>query len=264
MKSLALISIAGALLIAGWLTGKRLASSQQPPGPAQNRIPAQTSTAPKPDDGFRARWNAVNALTDKSARTAELKSLAAAWAATDPQSAFEAMLKTASAGGEEEISLLMGLILSMSRTAGTDPADVASWMGALTPGILPPGQLSRIERAVAAAWRAKNPRKSADWLLSRATPESRSRHIASAVDEWVLTSPNACGEWLRSLPPGPDTDPAIETFARQIVREDPESALAWASRISDPALRDQLKKSILEKWRMSDPDAAAAFANQNP
>ena len=86
----------------------------------------------------------------------------------------------------------------------------------------------------------------------------------SVGQEWAMLAPNACGEWLREQPFGPDMDPAIDFFSQIIVRDDGESAVQWASRISDPARREQLLQIVLEEWSVRDPAAAAAANHSLP
>jgi hypothetical protein len=63
----------------------------------------------------------------------------------------------------------------------------------------------------------RNPRLAAAWLMARATPDNRSEHLRILVSEWAVSAPNACGEWLRDQPFGPDMDHAVETFSRIII-----------------------------------------------
>ena len=137
-------------------------------------------------------------------------------------------------------------------TAATD------WVESLPPGSFDAAASVLLDRAAAQARLIKDPQGAATWLLSRATDETRSGHLESIVSVWVQEAPNACGEWLRQQPAGPQSNAAIETFALRITREDPASAWHWAQRISDPHRRDMISKNVMEKWRVMDPVGAAS------
>jgi hypothetical protein len=61
--------------------------------------------------------------------------------------------------------------------------------------------------------------------------------MAQAVKEWAPREPNECGKWLGSLEPGPQLDRAMAAFAHTVAAKDPESAKAWAERITDAGMR---------------------------
>ena len=137
-------------------------------------------------------------------------------------------------------------------TAATD------WVESLPPGSFDAAASVLLDRAAAQARLIKDPQGAATWLLSRANDETRSGHLESIVSVWVQEAPNACGEWLRRQPVGPQANAAFETFALRITREDPASAWHWAQRISDPHRRDMISQNVMEKWRVLDPAGAAS------
>ena len=145
---------------------------------------------------------------------------------------------------------------------GASPIDPTGWLDSLPDGTVKPADMAPMERAAAQARLVKDPRGAAEWLMARATPESSSEHLQHIVARWVEDAPNACGEWLRTRPPGPLTDPAYEKFAIRITREDPGSAWQWAQRLSDPKRRDIVSDQIMQQWRVLDPAAAGAAATR--
>jgi len=73
--------------------------------------------------------------------------------------------------------------------------------------------------------RAAHPSPERAWLLTR------------AIESWAPREPNECGRWLAEWTPGPQLDPAVAAFVRTVRDKDPESARAWAERITDPKIR---------------------------
>ena len=104
-----------------------------------------------------------------------------------------------------------------------------------------------------------DPERAIDWLLSRATDESRPGHLATIATAWAHHEPNATAEWLGQLPPGRQNDEALVVFARQICHDDPESAAHWAERIANQALEEQTIRHVLSVWKAVDPGSAAQF-----
>jgi hypothetical protein len=91
---------------------------------------------------------------------------------------------------------------------------------------------------------ADDPAKRGDWLLEQTTDEGRPEALRQFVFEWTRADYNAAGTWLGQLPVGPTRDTAVADFAGLIRDLDPEAALAWASTVSDPALRQSVLAKI--------------------
>ena len=51
-------------------------------------------------------------------------------------------------------------------------------------------------------------------------------------------------------------------FAWAAVRDDPESAYAWANQITDPELRERTVSRVMRQWKRYDPKSAAAEENR--
>lgn len=212
--------------------------------------------------GWDAAFAAAKGLEDSGARQFALRQLGHE-ALQKCERPAERLTELLAAAPEcDRTAMLSSAMRMWGLRPGADPAEITAWIDALPRDAMPADQLTQLERAAASACMAKNPRQAADWLLSRATKENRSEHLRNLVQEWAVMAPNACGEWLRKQPFGPDMDPAIEFFSQIIVRDDGESAVQWASRTSDPARRERLLQIVREKWSVVDPAAAAAAANR--
>jgi hypothetical protein len=212
--------------------------------------------------GWEAAFAAAKDIGDGNTRESVMRQLGheALRDGQNPRGRLTELL--AVAPDNDRAALLSGAVRLWGRSAGADPSEMIAWADALPRGSIPPHHLARVERDTASACMAKNPRLAADWLMARATPDNRSEHLRILVSEWAVSAPNACGEWLREQPFGPDMDHAVETFSRIIVRRDGESAVQWASRISDPARRSEVLRDLLEQWRLFDPAAAGESARR--
>ena len=115
-------------------------------------------------------------------------------------------------------------------------------------------------RHVAMAWVRSDPDAAMPWLFKHTPEEVLPDALAAAVGVWARADPNAAATWLgESAPAGVDTDVAVASFARQIVDRDPESALAWATSVKNPALRQGAQSSVMSQWAIREPAAARAY-----
>lgn len=125
---------------------------------------------------------------------------------------------------------------------------------------LPREDKAALERAAAFGAAPSDPPAAIAWLLARNAPERRATDIAEMVRSWSQAAPNACGEWLTRQPPGPGIDPAIASFANEVSGVDPESALAWSQRITDPQSRRSTARLVFQQWHDRAPAQALAQA----
>ena len=142
---------------------------------------------------------------------------------------------------------------------GFDPA--ARWVENQTAGY-PPDDVAEFQRKIAFSGMYSAPDKTIAWLMERSTPERLAEDLEAIVFGWSISEPGATGEWLATLDIGPDTDKAVARFARTIERDDPESAYAWAQRITDPLERDQVSRAVFRTWKEIDPRSAAETAQR--
>ena len=77
---------------------------------------------------------------------------------------------------------------------------------------------------------------------------------------WAKRDMESVTAWLMHHPPGSLRDEAIQGMLSPIKELDPESALAWAVEVTDPANRDSLLRQIYDSWAVAAPEQAdAAF-----
>ena len=97
------------------------------------------------------------------------------------------------------------------------------------------------------------------WLWQTVPVGQRVEALTSIVEYWASDKPwsskdpDGCGRWLNEQGPlGPEFSGALKSFALHAVAKDPESGLAWAQQIADPAIRQdavqEVKAQILKQW----------------
>ena len=139
------------------------------------------------------------------------------------------------------------------------PADAARWVGRMSPS----AERASMARDVALAWVRRDPGAALPWLFKNTPEASQPDALAAAVAVWSRSDPNAAATWLgESAPQELDTDPAVAALARQIVHRDPESALAWASTITNPGVRDGALGTVMSQWAIREPVAARLYVDE--
>jgi hypothetical protein len=180
---------------------------------------------------------------DEYTRSSVMDSLAEGWAANDPQGAAKASEKLLEYDfGDEFVMNIAG------QWASTDPGSAATWAGTIK---------LYASLGVALGWSEHDPGAALGWAVGTVqNPGTRQRIIEDVMLDWSSTDPTAAAEWLNAQPKGPKNDEVLATFSSAIVDLDPESAVTWASTITDEAKRTENISSLLEEWIAMDGDSA--------
>ena len=111
---------------------------------------------------------------------------------------------------------------------------------------------------VAERWANDDPQAVIEWAAD--LPEaSQAKVYYEALDEWTKNDAAAASEYLAKMPESVAKDSAVEGFATELSREDPESAMAWATTISDPSVRAQAVTDVAQDWYRQDRSAVEAW-----
>lgn len=167
-----------------------------------------------------------------------LVSVMTQWAGSDPDKA------AAWAAGLVDEELRGGVTQELGEIwSQTDPGKAAAWAAAITD----PGQRRSAEIGIAIGWSEHDPAGAVGWAVEAVKdPEQLDEMVGDIVFMWSNLDPRGAARWLDQQPAGPKTDQILKSFSATIVDDDPASAAAWASRIADPAARDQHLRGILD------------------
>ena len=172
-----------------------------------------------------------------------------AGAATSSEQVRERILKkTSSMSPEMRDSLRQSVV---SQWAPTDLEGAIDWMRTL-----PTDEREQLVNSSGFSLMFADPEKGAEFLLEDATEANLSRRYQTIVNGWANRDINAAGEWLNAQPPGPEQDDARSSFAMQVARRDPESAMEWAKSVQTDAQRFGAIRNVHRQWRKKDQDAA--------
>lgn len=100
-------------------------------------------------------------------------------------------------------------------------------------------------------------------MAEDAPAEMSGKAWASIAHSWADKDKVQAPEWLDTLPVGEGRNNAISGFTRQLVWEEPESAMIWAESISDPTLRAEVVEARIQVWISHDRAAASAWMEQS-
>ncbi|MGI8602578.1 MAG: hypothetical protein ACR2OZ_06215 [Verrucomicrobiales bacterium] len=93
--------------------------------------------------------------------------------------------------------------------------------------------------------------------------EVRSEAMSGLTERWMRKDPVQLSEWLAAQPAGEARQGAVSRFAELLAKSDPEAAARWADTIPDSyRQKENVVRTVREKWQVSDPDAAAAWRPQ--
>ena len=102
----------------------------------------------------------------------------------------------------------------------------------------------------------QKPKETIEWLEKEVSPARRGKFLADGIGHWAHQDYQAAGEWLMTQEPSSDTDKVISSYAATVVQLEPAAAMTWADEIQDEKVQERTRKSSLQKWHKTDPDAA--------
>jgi hypothetical protein len=101
-----------------------------------------------------------------------------------------------------------------------------------------------------------DPKKGAAFMMDGATDADRAERYSTVISSWAHTDTNAAGNWLNSQPKGPELDKAKQSFVYAAATKDPESAMTWASTITDENTKTAAVTHAYTTWKKTDATAA--------
>lgn len=72
-----------------------------------------------------------------------------------------------------------------------------------------------------------------------------------AMQAWASSDPYGVSQAIAEMPAGPGRDAYIPSLVASISIHDPASAVAWAVSVSDPALREEMLRSLVSRARVA-------------
>ena len=136
------------------------------------------------------------------------------------------------------------------------PDAARDWVGGVQDGAFKSGLLGKLAGRL-----DKDAASAATWAGSLPESDAKPYVLSQVVERWSREQPNQNSAWLNQFPPSASTDQPRETFARQVQKDDPEAALAWASTITDERRRSRATRELVRTWAEREPDAARQWVS---
>jgi hypothetical protein len=100
-------------------------------------------------------------------------------------------------------------------------------------------------------------------LAGELSGDAQARAYGSVVREWVGQNEGAgaaeAAKYVESMPAGANKDASSRELAMQAVREDPQTAIAWAGSIQDPVKKEEALIDVARRYLRQDPESGAAW-----
>jgi hypothetical protein len=147
--------------------------------------------------------------------------------------------------------------------AGKDPVRAAEWYLEHRTHPYSAEALTGIARR----WVQHHDRPAAfEWLLAMSSDGIRAGErddaIAKGFRGWIQTDPEGAQEWLLSMLPNPELEPAIKEAIKRLLPT-PEAAMPWARRLDDEAGRHAESVRVGIRWRGKDQEAFDDWLKEN-
>jgi hypothetical protein len=98
-----------------------------------------------------------------------------------------------------------------------------------------------------------------EWLLALKPDEVQAgdhdKAISLGFRSWIQMDRKGAHEWLLSVLPNPELDPAIKEAIKELLPKDPGASMVWAQRLDDEARRHSESVRVGIRWRGKDPGA---------
>jgi hypothetical protein len=122
---------------------------------------------------------------------------------------------------------------------------------------LPPGEHKEVAKWVGMPLMLTQPAKAAALMIDMADPKDLGSTYTDIAATWVDRDARAAGEWLNTLPKGPDLDRASRAYSIKAANQDPAGAMEWAASLGNESLRAESLIVVYQTWKIGDPAAAA-------
>jgi hypothetical protein len=135
--------------------------------------------------------------------------------------------------------------------------------GILQSASLTPEKHDLAAAGIAGAKIGPGTKEAAAWLLESLRSDDP-RALETFTKTWTHGDHAAAGNWVNSLPKGPQRDAALKGFIPAAAAIDGATAMDWALTISDPLSRNLMYHEAHSKWQQSDPAQANAYQKSKP
>jgi hypothetical protein len=185
----------------------------------------------------------------------QLREAVNSWASMDSEGALS--WSRSQTEGPRKAALLAGVITGLAQNEPTRAAELFQ--------SLPPGQQQNdAAGSIAGRWAQRDPSEAARWTTTLPEGEARNGAIRQLIGNWAEYNITAAAKWVEGLPVGGSRDAAAGAYADNVIRTDPEGAVAWAATIADVSQRENALRRTFEKWKTQDEAAAKRWLEASP
>lgn len=217
-------------------------------------VPRAVSIWASTDPESAGDW--VLALDHGEVRDRAMESLYRSWAVLDPETAVARSLALEDEGSRHRA--LAGVVQEWS---ANDLTAVGKWAS----GLKDPNLKDFATMAVADEMSARAPREAMRWVSAHLSsdPQANPEIVPLVASKAGFESPLETFEWLKSVPPSPESTSSLAGVATYLVEEDP--TFAWEGFAALPEnLRDLVGPPVASTLGSQDPDAGIRWLAGQP
>ena len=115
-------------------------------------------------------------------------------------------------------------------------------------------------RVLVETWLRTDPEAAFEWLRTQAPEQARASALGLAFGTWLIRDRSAARRWIESRPSGdPFYQPAFDTLARRVARNEPKEAIQWCHRGQIGDVDRDCLRGVAVEWYRRDPVAAGLW-----
>ena len=178
----------------------------------------------------------------------------AGWARAEPEAAMEWVSSIKEDTSYNQADLEYGIAHGLSLT---DPDAAGAYISSVADGDDTIHAEKMLGMVTAKLFQAQGPSKTAAWAQGLPNESAiRTTALQRVFEQWTQKDPESVSSHLVEMPPSQDRDTAIGGFVSRLVREDPVSAITWASEIADGQTQERVLVSLGRTYFKGQPQAA--------
>jgi hypothetical protein len=142
--------------------------------------------------------------------------------------------------------------------AKTNPERTAEWISSLSDS----DAKTRAAGNVAEEWAERDLQSALTWT-DTLDGSSKTNAARELIGTYAKENPEQASAWLKTMSGEPGYGKIVESYIWNTARSNPEASLAHIPEIQDPKSQYRYYERILRSWKGRDPQAAAAWMDNN-
>ena len=202
----------------------------------------------------KAALDWANQQTDPKVKSEILKGVIDGMAQKDPNRALDLAQSLPASKREGRIDYILGIL------SESDPEGAVGYAMNLPSNKSKNFNVSRL----AGQWISSDPQGALGFYGSLTDPKLKEQVAGEMIDNLPKDDLAKSLDLLDTMPPGFFQNQALSTFGRNWARTDQKAALDWANQQTDPEVKSQILRGVIEGMSVKDPNSAFQLVQSLP